>query len=83
LVCAVAAALGNVMPVDAATKRRELCVKRATLRDSPHGFTIGYLHRPETVQVVHYAATGRWASVRVRTGRSGWLLTSSFCRVRR
>jgi hypothetical protein len=79
LLCSVAAALSAAVPASAA-KRRSICVKRATLRDSPIGFPIGYLYRPERVQVLHYDTTHHWAAVRVRTGRFGWVTTAAFCR---
>jgi hypothetical protein len=79
VLCAVAAALTAVAPANAA-KRRSICVKRATLRDSPIGFPIGYLYRSERVNVLHYDSTGHWAAVRVRTGRFGWVTTAAFCR---
>lgn len=64
----------------AAAERRSLCAERATLRDSPDGFVIGRLRRPQRLTVLRRSANRRWSHVRVQSGLSGWLPSGSICR---
>ena len=66
----------------AAVQRRSLCAERANLRDSPDGFVIGRLRRPQRLTVLQRSANRRWAEVRVRGGLVGWLPAGSLCRGR-
>jgi hypothetical protein len=65
-----------------AAERRSLCAKRANLRDSPDGFVIGRLRRPQRLTVLRRSANRRWANVRVQSGLVGWLPAGSVCRGR-
>ncbi len=65
-----------------AAVRRSLCAKTANLRDSPEGFIIGRLRRPQRLVVIRRSANRRWSQVRTRTGLVGWLPSGSVCRGR-
>lgn len=81
LMSAVAVATFALAPVAAdAAVRRSLCAERANLRDSPDGFIIGRLRRPQRVTVLRRSANRRWSHVRVRGGLTGWLPSGSLCR---
>ena len=82
LVTAVLALLVPVPAPAAAAQRRSLCAERANLRDSPDGFVIGRLRRPQRLVVLRRNANRRWAEVRVRSGLVGWLPSGSLCRGR-
>lgn len=66
-------------PSQAASTRR-LCARSAALRDSPEGFVIGRLHRPQRLTYLRRSANRRWALVRTRAGVVGWLPFGSLCR---
>lgn len=70
------------VPASAAarTETRKVCVRAATLRDTPRGFAIARLFRNERVEVVRRSATRGWVPVRTRRGLPGWILTRSLCR---
>jgi Bacterial SH3 domain len=63
-----------------AAVRRSLCAARANLRDSPDGFVIGRLRRPQRLVVLRRSANRRWTHVRVQSGLSGWVPSRSVCR---
>jgi hypothetical protein len=65
-----------------AAERRSLCARTANLRDSPEGFVIGRLRRPQRLTLIRRSANRRWAQVRTRTGLVGWLPARSVCRAR-
>jgi len=67
------------VPAHAESSRR-LCARSATLRDSPEGFVIGRLYRPQRLRYVRRSANRRWALVRTRTGLAGWIPYGSLCR---
>jgi hypothetical protein len=67
-------------PASARTETRKVCVRAATLRDTPRGFAIGRLYRNEKVEVVRRSATRGWVPVRTRSGLPGWILARSLCR---
>jgi hypothetical protein len=67
-------------PASARTETRTVCVRAATLRDTPRGFAIGRLYRNEKVEVVRRSATRGWVPVRTRSGLPGWILARSLCR---
>ncbi len=52
---------------------RRLCAKSATLRDSPEGFIIGWLYRPQRLRVERRSANRRWTLVVTRSGVVGWI----------
>ena len=64
----------------AAAARHALCSAQANLRDSPDGFVIGRLRRPQRLTVLRRSANRRWTHVRVQSGLSGWLPSGSVCR---
>jgi hypothetical protein len=68
------------VPAAHAASTRRLCARSALLRDSPEGFVIGRLHRPQRLRYVRRSANRRWALVRTRTGLAGWLPYRSLCR---
>lgn len=74
-------ALLEAADADAAV-RRSLCAPRANLRDSPRGFIIGRLRRPQRLTVIRRDADRRWTQVCTRTGLVGWLPSGSLCRAR-
>jgi hypothetical protein len=77
LIAALTAALAT--PAQAATTRR-LCAKVAQLRDSPEGFVIGRLYRPQRLRLVRRNPSRRWALVVTRSGVAGWIPSRSLCR---
>jgi hypothetical protein len=66
-----------------ASVRRTLCVDRTVLRDSPGGFVIGHLYRPQTLLVVLDDDGGDWSFVEVRTGAQGWVATRTLCKAKK
>lgn len=64
----------------ARTETRKICVRAATLRDTPRGFAIGRLYRNDRVQVVRRSGTRGWVPVRTSSGLPGWILSRSLCR---
>ncbi len=70
---------GLAAPAEGASTRR-LCAKSATLRDSPEGFIIGWLYRPQRLRVHRRSANRRWALVVTRSGVVGWIRSRSLCR---
>ena len=63
-----------------AASTRSLCARTAALRDSPEGFVIGRLYRPQRLRVQRRSANRRWALVVTRAGAVGWLPSRSLCR---
>ena len=68
------------LAVPAAASTRRLCSRSAALRDSPEGFVIGRLYRPQRLRYVRRSANRRWALVRTRAGVAGWIPYRSLCR---
>ena len=64
----------------AAASTRRLCARSALLRDSPEGFVIGRLYRPQRLRYVRRSANRRWALVRTPAGVAGWIPYRSLCR---
>ena len=64
----------------ARSETRKVCVRAATLRDTPRGFAIGRLYRNEKVEVVRRSGTRGWVPVRTSSGLPGWILSRSLCR---
>jgi phytoene/squalene synthetase len=62
-----------------ADSARRLCARSALLRDSPEGFVIGRLYRPQRLRYLFRSANRRWALVRTRAGLAGWLPYRSLC----
>ena len=65
-----------------ASASRELCFERTVLRDSPGGFVIGHLVRPQTLLVLLHDVSGGWSYVRVRSGAQGWVASRALCRIK-
>jgi hypothetical protein len=73
--------LVTLTPTDpAAASTRRLCARVAALRDSPKGFVIARLRRPQTLRYVRRSADRRYALVRTKTGLVGWIGARSLCR---
>ena len=68
------------LAVPAAASTRRLCARSAALRDSPEGFVIARLYRPQRLRYVRRSANRRWALVRTRAGVAGWITYRSLCR---
>jgi hypothetical protein len=66
-------------PAAHASSTRRLCARSALLRDSPEGFVIGRLYRPQRLRYLRRGANRRWALVRTRSGLVGWLPQRSLC----
>ena len=64
----------------AAASTRRLCARSAALRDSPEGFVIARLYKPQRLRYVRRSANRRWALVRTRSGVAGWIRYRSLCR---
>ena len=71
--------MASAPPAHAASTRR-LCARSAILRDSPEGFVIGRLYRPQRLRYIRRSANRRWALVRTRSGVAGWITYRSLCR---
>jgi hypothetical protein len=69
-----------VAPAAQAASTRKLCARSALLRDSPEGFVIGRLYRPQRLRYVRRSANRRWALVRTHAGLAGWIPYRSLCR---
>ncbi len=71
--------MASAPPAHASSSRR-LCAHSAHLRDSPEGFVIARLYRPQKLRYIRRSANRRWALVRTRSGLVGWLPYRSLCR---
>ena len=67
-------------PAAHASSTRRLCASSAILRDSPEGFVIGRLYRPQRLRYIRRSANRRWALVRTRSGLAGWIRYRSLCK---
>jgi hypothetical protein len=61
-----------------AAPSRALCRDVTAVRDSPDGYAIGYLFRPQRVTVLH-EGVARWALIRSRAGLVGWISEKALC----
>ena len=66
-------------PAAQASSTRRLCARSAILRDSPEGFVIGRLYRPQRLRYIRRSANRDWALVRTRSGLAGWIPYRSLC----
>lgn len=73
-------ALAPVSSASASASSRKLCFARTVLRDSPGGFVIGHLVRPQTLLVFLHDVSGGWSYVRVRSGTQGWIASRALCK---
>ena len=69
-----------VLAAPAAASTRRLCARSASLRDSPEGFVIGRLYRPQRLRYIRRSANRRWALVRTPAAVAGWIPYRSLCR---
>lgn len=78
----VVVALALTAPVSASAKEhassRALCRDVTAVRDSPDGYAIGYLFRPQRVTMLH-EGVARWALIRSRAGLVGWISEKALC----
>jgi hypothetical protein len=81
----LAATLLALLPAGSASASvsRKLCFERTVLRDSPGGFVIGHLVRPQTLLVLLHDVSGGWSYVRVKTGTQGWVTSRALCKSKR
>ena len=63
-----------------AATMRTLCAPSAVLRDTPDGFVIARLARPQRFRLQRHNVNRRWALVVTRNGLVGWLPASILCR---
>ncbi len=71
--------IASAPPAQAASTRK-LCARSAVVRDSPEGFVIGRLYRPQRLRYLRRSANRRWALVRTRTGLVGWIPRGKLCK---
>jgi hypothetical protein len=79
----VLVALALTAPASASAKEhaassRALCRDVTAVRDSPDGYAIGYLFRPQRVTMLH-EGVARWALIRSRAGLVGWISEKALC----
>jgi hypothetical protein len=76
----LAAAGASAPPAaSAASGQKRICVDKVAVWDSPGGFVIAYLYRPQTLRVISTAHRRRWSLVRFDSGSRGWIPTSKIC----
>jgi hypothetical protein len=66
-----------------AAVHRTLCADRTVLRDSPGGFVIGHLYRPQALLVMLHDDGDDWSFVQVSTGAQGWVATRTLCKAKK
>jgi phytoene/squalene synthetase len=76
----ILAVLASAAASAEAASTRRLCARVATLRDSPEGFVIGRLYRPQRLRLQRRSANRRWALVATGGGVTGWVRSGSLCR---
>jgi hypothetical protein len=76
---AVAATLALAAFADAATRAR-ICARKVSVRDTPHGFVVGYLFRRDRITVSRRSANRRWLRIVTPTELRGWIPASARCR---
>jgi hypothetical protein len=59
---------------------RKICVDKVAVWDSPGGFVIAYLYRPQTLRVLGTAQRRKWSLVRFDDGPRGWIPTNKICK---
>jgi hypothetical protein len=80
----VVVALALTAPASASASAKErapsraLCRDVTAVRDSPDGYAIGYLFRPQLVTMLH-EGVARWALIRSRAGLVGWISEKALC----
>jgi hypothetical protein len=77
---ALAGAGAGAVPAQAkAPPKRKLCVDRIAVRDTPEGYAIGYLHRPQKLSV-YGRPVDHWVLVRGRHDLQGWIPEKALCK---
>lgn len=84
LTLSVSAAAGFVPAAASASsqapaRQRTLCMDKVTVRDSPYGYAIGHLFRPQRVTIVSSHAVNRYVLIRARSGLVGWIPNGALC----
>ena len=64
----------------AAERGRVCSVFRAPVLNSPDGFVVGYLFRPDPVQILRRSANRRWMRVTTSQELRGWVRARYICR---
>ena len=75
----VLAVAAGASPAAAASRSERLCVDRVAVRDSPAGFVIAHLYRPQQLRVLGTAQRRRWSLVRFDGGPRGWIPSRAIC----
>jgi len=78
LVLVAGLALVPAAPADASVRR--VCATAVSVRDSPGGFTVGYLFRGDRVRIRQHSANRRSSRVSTPTEIAGWIPTRALCR---
>ena len=78
LLVSIGLAAGGPAPA-AASGAKKLCADKVAVWDSPNGFVIAYLYRPQKLKVLGTAHKRRWSLVRFDSGPRGWIPTSKIC----
>ena len=64
-----------------AAERARVCkVYRAPVLNSPDGFVVGYLFRPDPVRVLGRSANRRWTRILTSDELRGWVRARYLCR---
>ncbi len=80
LITLALAAAGAPAPAAAASGKREICADKVAVWNSPGGFVIAYLYRPQKLRVISTARRRTWSLVRFDSGPRGWIPTSKICK---
>jgi hypothetical protein len=76
----VLALLVAATPASAASSSRRLCADRVPVWDSPDGFVIAHMYRPQHVRVLATTDHRRWSLVHFSgIELRGWILTRTLC----
>ena len=78
IAAAAVAAPSSASASASAPPTRALCRDVTAVRDSPDGYAIGWLHRPQRVTLLH-EGVARWALIRSRGGLVGWISEKALC----
>lgn len=78
-VLAVAGSAPAAASARPAPPTRTLCVDKVTVRDSPSGYAIGYLFRPQRLTLVSGHAVDHYVLIRSRRGLAGWIPEKALC----
>lgn len=56
-----------------------VCVERATVYDTPHGYTVAFLRRHTLVRPLRGTRDRRWVRVSTDVGIRGWVRAAQLC----